>query len=57
MNESEAYQYAIDIFEEEEGRPVNWKPDGPGDFSKDEIAISVMHVAIIHTLKKFNLLK
>ena len=57
MTESEAYTYAIEIFEQEEGRSVNWKSDGVSDFSKDEIAIACIHTGIVHTLKKFNLLK
>jgi len=55
MTPSEAYDFAIEIFKEEEGRePVMVNHDNPGNLSRDEIALSVMHVAIVHTLRNFN---
>ncbi len=54
MTESEAFEFAIKIFEEEEGRKMQW---GSGTLSKDEIAVSCIHMGIVQTLRKFNLLK
>ena len=57
MNEYDAYDFAIEIFEKEENRKINRKPSVGSDFSKDEIAVACIHTGILHTLRKFNLLK
>ena len=55
MTPSEAYDFAIEIFKEEEGRePVMVNHDNPGSISKDEVALACIHTGIVHTLRKFN---
>ena len=51
MTEGQAYEFAIKIFTEEEGR----QPDlNSNPMSKDEIAVACIHTGIKHALIKFN---
>lgn len=51
MNESQAYEFAIKIFTEEEGRV----PDlSSTPMSRDEVAVACIHTGIKHALIKFN---
>ncbi|MFW6226170.1 MAG: hypothetical protein ACOC3V_04375 [bacterium] len=53
MNEHEAYDFAIKIFEDNEGRKME---HGSGSLSKDEVAVACIQIGILQTLKKYNLL-
>lgn len=51
MNEHEAYEFAMKIFTEEEGRMPNLNST---PMSLDEIMVAAIHTGIKHTLIKFD---
>jgi hypothetical protein len=54
MTEYEAYEFAKEIFKNNEGRDPEM---GKEKYSKDESAIGCIHEGIMKTLMKFGLLK